>query len=56
VSSGAVTKDDPNRTTGSWNQTAGSAKEFVGSLVGNEVRPQSHPDLPISNKKESRDS
>jgi len=36
-SSGAVTKDDPNRTEGSWNQTVGSAKEAVGGLVGNEV-------------------
>jgi uncharacterized protein YjbJ (UPF0337 family) len=37
-SSGAVTKDDPNRTEGSWNQTVGSAKETVGGLVGSEVR------------------
>jgi len=35
-SSGAITKDDPNRTTGSWNQTLGSGKEFVGGLVGSE--------------------
>jgi len=35
-SSGAVTKDDPNRTEGSWNQTVGSAKEAVGGLVGSE--------------------
>ncbi|KAK3944949.1 hypothetical protein QBC46DRAFT_372355, partial [Diplogelasinospora grovesii] len=35
-SAGAVTKDDPDRTTGSWNQTVGSAKEFVGGLVGNQ--------------------
>ncbi|KAL1875934.1 hypothetical protein VTK73DRAFT_9718 [Phialemonium thermophilum] len=33
---GAVTKDDPNRTTGSWNQTVGSAKEALGGLVGSE--------------------
>lgn len=38
-SSGAVTKDDPNRTEGSWNQTVGSAKSAVGGLVGVEVRP-----------------
>jgi hypothetical protein len=38
VSSAGVAKDDPNRTAGSWNQTAGSAKEFVGGVVGNEVR------------------
>lgn len=37
ITAEGVTKDDPNRTTGSWNQTAGSAKEFVGGLVGNEV-------------------
>ncbi|KAI9835043.1 MAG: hypothetical protein M1819_002595 [Sarea resinae] len=33
-SSGAVAKDDPNRSAGSWNQTVGSAKETVGNLVG----------------------
>jgi hypothetical protein len=43
-----VAKDDPNRTAGSWNQTAGSAKEFVGGVIGNEVRrspllPPPHP-------------
>jgi hypothetical protein len=36
-SSGAVTKDDPNRQKGAWNQTVGSAKETVGGLVGSEV-------------------
>ncbi|PSS20565.1 hypothetical protein M430DRAFT_120469 [Amorphotheca resinae ATCC 22711] len=35
-STGAVTKDDPNRSTGSWNQTLGSGKEFLGGLVGSE--------------------
>ena len=35
-SSGAVTKDDPNRQEGAWNQTVGSAKETVGNLVGSE--------------------
>jgi uncharacterized protein YjbJ (UPF0337 family) len=35
-SSGAITKNDPNRTEGSWNQTIGSGKEFVGGLVGSE--------------------
>ncbi|KAH8796493.1 hypothetical protein BGZ57DRAFT_9210 [Hyaloscypha finlandica] len=35
-SSGAITKDDPNRSNGSWNQTIGSAKEAVGGLVGSE--------------------
>ncbi len=37
--SGAITKDDPNRQEGSWNQTIGSGKEFVGGLVGAEVSP-----------------
>jgi len=36
-SAGAVTKDHPDRAAGSYNQTAGSAKEFVGGLVGSEV-------------------
>ena len=36
--SGAVTKDDPNRSQGAWNQTVGSGKEFVGGLIGSEVR------------------
>ncbi len=36
-SSGAVTRDDPDRASGSWNQTLGSAKEAVGGLVGSEV-------------------
>ncbi|KAF4615862.1 hypothetical protein G7Y89_g15253 [Cudoniella acicularis] len=35
-SSGAVTKDDPNRQEGAWNQTIGSAKEAVGGLIGSE--------------------
>ncbi|KAF3357908.1 hypothetical protein VDGD_08633 [Verticillium dahliae] len=35
-SSGAVTKDDPDRAAGSWNQTVGSAKEAVGGLVGSQ--------------------
>jgi len=35
-SSGAITKDDPNRQEGSWNQTIGSGKEFIGGLVGSE--------------------
>lgn len=34
--SGGVSKDDSNRAAGSWNQTAGSAKEFVGGIVGSE--------------------
>jgi len=33
---GAITKDDPNRSEGSWNQTVGSAKSAVGGLVGSE--------------------
>jgi len=34
--SGAVTKDDPNRTEGSWNQTVGSGKEMIGNAFGAE--------------------
>lgn len=41
-----MTADDPNRTEGSWNQTAGAAKEFVGGVVGSEVRTFSQPSLP----------
>lgn len=36
-SSGAITKDDPNRQEGAWNQTIGSAKETLGNVVGSEV-------------------
>jgi hypothetical protein len=36
-SSGSVTKDDPDRVAGSYNQTMGSAKETLGGLVGSEV-------------------
>jgi uncharacterized protein YjbJ (UPF0337 family) len=35
-SSGAVTKNDPARQEGSWNQTVGSGKEMLGNLVGSE--------------------
>jgi len=37
---GAVTKDDPNRSQGSWNQTVGAAKEALGGLIGNESLKQ----------------
>lgn len=33
---GAAAKDDPNRSTGSWDQTIGSAKESLGNMIGNE--------------------
>jgi uncharacterized protein YjbJ (UPF0337 family) len=33
-SAGAVTVDDKDRTTGSWNQTVGAAKESIGSALG----------------------
>ena len=36
-SSGAVTRDDPDRSAGSWNQTMGSAKEAAGGILGSEV-------------------
>jgi uncharacterized protein YjbJ (UPF0337 family) len=39
-----VAKDDPNRTTGSWNQTVGSAKETVGGVLGSEVSSNKLPD------------
>ncbi|KAK2595137.1 hypothetical protein QQS21_007163 [Conoideocrella luteorostrata] len=35
-SDGGVSKDHPDRSAGSWNQTIGSAKETVGGLVGSE--------------------
>jgi len=35
-STGAVAKDNTDRTDGSWNQTVGAAKEAVGGLVGAE--------------------
>jgi uncharacterized protein YjbJ (UPF0337 family) len=31
-----VAKDNPDRAAGSWNQTAGSAKEAVGGFIGSE--------------------
>lgn len=31
---GGLAKDDPDRSAGAWNQTVGSAKEFVGNLTG----------------------
>ncbi|KAK4201630.1 hypothetical protein QBC40DRAFT_277962 [Triangularia verruculosa] len=40
-SSGAITKDHPDRNAGSYNQTAGAAKEFVGGVLGNESLKQS---------------
>ncbi|KAJ5396448.1 hypothetical protein N7509_004561 [Penicillium cosmopolitanum] len=33
---GAVAQDDPNRATGSWDQTVGSTKEAIGNVIGNE--------------------
>jgi len=35
-SSGAVATDSSDRTSGSWNQTVGAAKEAFGGLVGSE--------------------
>ncbi|KAH0498895.1 hypothetical protein TgHK011_006121 [Trichoderma gracile] len=40
-STGTFTRDDPNRTQGSWNQTVGAAKETLGGLTGNESLKQS---------------
>lgn len=36
-SDGGVSKEDADRSQGSWNQTMGSAKEAMGGLIGNEV-------------------
>lgn len=33
---GVAVKDDEDRTSGSWNQTVGAAKESLGGLLGNE--------------------
>ncbi|PWY87487.1 putative mismatched base pair and cruciform DNA recognition protein [Aspergillus heteromorphus CBS 117.55] len=35
-STGATASDHPQRSTGSWDQTLGSAKESLGNLIGNE--------------------
>lgn len=35
-SSGAATKDHPDRSQGGWDQTVGSGKETLGNLTGNE--------------------
>ncbi|KAJ8118752.1 hypothetical protein ONZ43_g3931 [Nemania bipapillata] len=37
ASASGVTKDDPDRAAGSYNQTMGSAKEALGGLVGSEA-------------------
>jgi len=37
-STGAIAEDHPDRPEGSWKQTAGTAKQFIGNLVGDEVR------------------
>jgi len=36
VSASGVSKNDSDRSDGSWNQTVGSGKQFVGGLVGAE--------------------
>jgi len=51
-SSGAVTKDDHDRTAGSWNQTVGSAKEFGGGLIGSESLKQSGRDQNLSGQQQ----
>ncbi|EDN94523.1 hypothetical protein SS1G_10397 [Sclerotinia sclerotiorum 1980 UF-70] len=35
-SSGAISENDPARQEGSWNQTIGSGKEFIGGMLGAE--------------------
>ncbi|CCC08882.1 hypothetical protein SMACR_07519 [Sordaria macrospora] len=37
---GAVAADHPDRASGSWKQTAGAAKEFVGGTIGSEELKQ----------------
>jgi len=37
-STGAIAEDHPDRLEGSRKQTAGTAKQFIGNLVGDEVR------------------
>ncbi|OKL63568.1 hypothetical protein UA08_01692 [Talaromyces atroroseus] len=39
--SGAAVTDNEDRTSGSWNQTVGAAKESIGNFVGNENLRQS---------------
>ena len=39
-STGAVAKDNEERSQGQWNQTVGSLKESVGNLTGNESLKQ----------------
>ncbi|PNS20294.1 hypothetical protein CAC42_5744 [Sphaceloma murrayae] len=36
VSATGVTKNDPNRSAGNWNQTVGAGKETLGNLIGAE--------------------
>ena len=33
---GAPAKDNADRTQGSWDQTVGSGKEFIGGMIGSE--------------------
>ncbi|KAG6092840.1 hypothetical protein E4U31_007031 [Claviceps sp. LM219 group G6] len=35
-SDGGASKDHPERSAGSWNQTVGSAKETVGNVIGSD--------------------
>jgi uncharacterized protein YjbJ (UPF0337 family) len=36
VSASGIAANDPNRQAGSWNQTVGAGKEFLGNVVGAE--------------------
>ncbi|KAK1783442.1 hypothetical protein QBC45DRAFT_399319 [Copromyces sp. CBS 386.78] len=40
TSDGAVAADHPDRASGSWKQTAGAAKEFIGGTIGSEELKQ----------------
>jgi len=44
VSSSGVHIDNPDRREGQWKETIGSAKESVGSLIGNKELQQSGRD------------
>lgn len=37
---GGVSKDDPSRQQGQWDQTVGSAKEAVGGVLGSDSLKQ----------------
>ncbi|KAK3328314.1 hypothetical protein B0T19DRAFT_424146 [Cercophora scortea] len=52
ITASGITKDDPNRAAGSWNQTAGSAKEFVGGVIGSENLKQTGREQNLSGQEQ----